>query len=177
MALQSVLITGGTGFVGSAIARALDEKHPTCKIIVLDTKSPGAIHVLPPNVSFVQADITSFDDVRTAIGFVRPQVVIHAAGMVGSLSERYRRKEESLIRTINVTGTKNVIDAAKETGVEALVYTSSCTSVIDDLSKSFPNMDERWPTCHSSLVYGESKVLLWRMPKLGRFGGTDKLNC
>src|SRR5436190_14343168 len=167
MALKSVVITGGTGFVGSAIARALEKKHPTCKITVLDAKPPGAIHVLPPSVSFVQADITSFDDVRTAIGSVKPQVVIHTAGMVGSLGERYGRKEESLIRRINVTGTKHVIDAAKEAGVEALVYTSSCTSVIDDLRKSFPNIDERWPTCHSSLVYGESKVLLWRLPMLG----------
>jgi sterol-4alpha-carboxylate 3-dehydrogenase (decarboxylating) len=170
MALKSVLVTGGTGFVGSAIARALIEKHPTCMVTILDAKPPGAIHALPSSASFVQADVTVSGDVRKAVAVVRPQVVIHTAGMVGSLSERYGRKEESLIWTINVTGTKNVIDAAKDTGVEALVYTSSCTSVIDDLSKSFPNIDERWPTSHSSLVYGESKVQLSRMPMLGTSG-------
>ncbi|PGH13877.1 hypothetical protein AJ80_06146 [Polytolypa hystricis UAMH7299] len=158
MALQSALITGGTGFLGSAIARALHEKHPDCKITVLDTKDPAAIRPLPDGVSFINADITSYEDVRSAIEPVKPQVIFHVAAMLGSVSERYGRKERDVMFKVNVTGTKNLLEAAKSMGVEAFVHTSSIAAVMDDMTTEYANVDERWPTTHSSLIYGESKA-------------------
>ncbi|KEF63103.1 uncharacterized protein A1O9_01079 [Exophiala aquamarina CBS 119918] len=59
---------------------------------------------------------------------------------------------------VNVSGTQHVVNAAREYGCRALVYTSSCTVVTDDLNGKFPNIDERWPVSKSSSIYGESKA-------------------
>lgn len=161
MALRSVLVTGGAGFLGSAICRTLVEKHPKCDVVALDSRPQppsDGVH-LPLNISFVQADITALEDICEGIREIKSQVVIHSAAAVGSLALRYGRKEHDKIWNVNVIGTKNVLEASKEAGVAAFVYTSSVAAVMDDLNASFPNVDERWPTCHSSLSYGESKVL------------------
>jgi sterol-4alpha-carboxylate 3-dehydrogenase (decarboxylating) len=157
MALRSVAVTGGTGFLGSAICRALAERRPDCKIFALDL-CPRGKHALPPTVQFAQADITSLEDVCTAIEKLKPQVIIHSAGLVGTLALRYCRKERDAIWRVNVTGTENVLEAARRAAVAALVYTSSVAAVMDDLDSSFANVDERWPPPRSSLPYGESKV-------------------
>lgn len=144
--------------MGSATARALVEKHPECEITILDLSPPGSVHRVPSNVAFIQGDITSADDIRKGVARVMPSVVIHTAGIVPPITERYRRRLQSLVWRINVDGTKNVLAAAKASGVKALVYTSSCCAVTDDVNVEYHNIDERWPTSHSSLIYGESKV-------------------
>jgi sterol-4alpha-carboxylate 3-dehydrogenase (decarboxylating) len=159
MTLTSVLITGGCGFIGSAIARALVEKHPECSITVVDKNPPGATHVVPSCVSFIAADLTSPGEIREAVLRVRPLVLIHTAGLVPALRDRFGRALESLVWNVNVDGTKHVLEAAKETGVRAFVFTSSCCAVTDDTQAPYPYINEAWPTSRSSLIYGESKVL------------------
>lgn len=51
-----------------------------------------------------------------------------------------------------------MVEAARKCGCRAFVYTSSCCAVTDDMSKSYANMDERWPVSQKSSIYGESKV-------------------
>lgn len=157
--LQNVLITGGTGFVGSATARALAEKHPECTITILDL-NPPAQHALPNGISFIRVDITSTKEVYEAVEKVRPDVLIHTAGLVPGLSERFGRRLERLVWKINVEGTKNMLEAAKQAGVEGFIYTSTCCVITDNMDTPLPNIDERWPTPRSSLIYGESKVAL-----------------
>ncbi|KAJ0423955.1 hypothetical protein BJY00DRAFT_28916 [Aspergillus carlsbadensis] len=156
--LNSVLISGGTGFVGAATARAVAEKYPQCDITILDLHPPGPTHAVPDSASFVQADITNADEVNKALQQATPDVVIHTAGIVPVLAERFGRRIEEHVWRVNVEGTKNMLEAAKQSGANAFVYTSTCCVVTDGMGMPYPNIDEQWPTSPRSLIYGESKA-------------------
>lgn len=151
----SILITGGTGFVGSAIVDALQQKHPDWALTVLDVEDAM---IARSNVRYIKGDVTLLADVNEAIEQAKPAVIIHTAGLVPALAARYGRKDRDKIFRVNVEGTRNMLAAAKDNDVNAFVWTGSCTAVTDDMKHQYPNVDERWPTSNHSLVYGESKV-------------------
>lgn len=155
---KKVLVTGGLGFVGSAIVRALADKYPSCAITVIDWSPRESHHDLPARISCMQVDVASADEVDKAIAAISPDVIIHAAGIVPALADRFSRKLEREVWKVNIGGTENLLDAAAKNGVQAFIYTSSCCVTTDNLSMPYPNINEMWPTSRTSLVYGESKV-------------------
>lgn len=158
MELDNVLITGGCGFVGSAIARAIAEKYAKCAITVIDITPPGPVHKVPSQANFVKADVTSTAEVEKAVQQARPTTVIHTAGIVPVLAERFKRRMQSVVWKLNVDGTRIMLDVSKRLGVKAFVFTSSCCVTIDDMRLQYRNIGEDWPTSQTSLIYGESKV-------------------
>lgn len=155
--MRSVLVTGGAGFLGAVIVQKLLERHPQWRIIVLD-KSVESENAQSRQLLRYQADITVPEEVMKVFRATTPDAVIHTAGLIPSLSERYQRRLEKVVFNVNVNGTRNVLHAAKEVHCKAFVYTSSCCAVTDDLSSSFANIDETWPVSPVSSIYGESKV-------------------
>ena len=160
MAHLKILITGGAGFVGSAIVRAALGGFDNATVGVLDldlTKVPEPVQS-SPRVELIRADITIPESIGKAIASFRPAIVIHTAGIVPILAERHKRRMQAVVYKVNVEGTENVVKATMENGVPSLVYTSSCCAVIDDVRRSYRNIDETWPTSKKSSIYGESKV-------------------
>lgn len=151
----SILITGGTGFLGTFIVAAILEHHPDWAITVLDLNLPVSSN---SEVVYQVADITDPGSVDAVVNKARPDAIIHSAGIVPELAGRYGRKLKETVFNVNVTGTQNMLAAAKSAGVDAFVWTGSCTAVTDDMRYQYPNIDERWPTSSHSLIYGESKV-------------------
>lgn len=155
---KKILISGGTGFVGSAIVRALAEKHPNFVIDVIDQSPPRPEHVLPERTTYMQADITSTETLTKAFEAVKPDIVVHAAGIVPDLAERWGRRLEQEVWKINFEGTQNMLDVSKHSGVGAFIYTSTCCVVIDDTRTDHLNINEDRPLSFRSTIYGESKV-------------------
>lgn len=157
-----ILITGGAGFVGSAIVRAVLREFPNSTIGVLDLEHTNIPEVVKSKsrVELIEADVTIPRSIGKAIASFRPAVVIHTAGIVPSLAERHKRRMQAVVYKVNVEGTRNVVEASMQNGVPSLVYTSSCCAVIDDVRHSYNNINEAWPTSKKSSIYGESKVRL-----------------
>jgi sterol-4alpha-carboxylate 3-dehydrogenase (decarboxylating) len=132
--LGNVLVIGGCGFLGHHIVNLLHDSYD-CKISVLDLYTTRNRH---PNSDYYDGDITSLDSLVPIFNKTKPDVVIHTASptLVGGTKAMYYK--------VNVEGTKCVVEACKQTGVKALVYTSSA-SVISDTVTDLINADERWP--------------------------------
>lgn len=123
--VQRVLVTGGTGAVGTGVMRHLrDRAHVT----LMARNRPDA---LPDDVSFMAADIRDVDAVRKAV--VGIDAVIHLAWAVSV------RLTHEATEAINVGGTRNLIDACLDEGVRRLVFCSSVTAYGSD-----PGHEGRW---------------------------------
>jgi UDP-glucose 4-epimerase len=112
------LVTGGAGFIGSNLARTLlTEDH---EVVVLDDLSTGFRANLGADVDFVEGDVRVEEDVARAMRGA--DVVFHLAASVGnarSIADPIRDAE------VNLIGTLRVLEAARRSGVEKVVYSSS----------------------------------------------------
>ena len=122
-----VLITGATGQVGHAIARRLAGDEVEVRALV---RSPERAKVLPEGAEPVFGDVTDPPSLRAALEGVA--TVYHAAG----IPEQWRKDVDEFAR-VNVEGTRNVVEAALEAGVERFVYTSTDDVLVQAPGETF----------------------------------------
>ena len=114
--MTRVLLTGGTGLVGSSIAQALVAAGRPVRALV---RSPErGRRALPAAVELVEGDVTDPASLRRAVDGCA--VVYHAAG----LPEQWFA-DPSIFQHVNVRGTANMIEAALAAGVQRFVYSST----------------------------------------------------
>ena len=123
----SVLITGGAGFIGSALARRL--VNAGYDVAVLDILHPQvhgehAAIDLPPSVRLFTGDVTHGPDLDAVLRLFQPAQIVHLAAETGtaqSLSEATRHG------SVNVVGTTQLLDALSRAGhvPDQLVLASS----------------------------------------------------
>lgn len=152
--LGKVIVTGGCGFLGHHIVDLIVERHPETQVFVLDLRT-SVNRNAHSNVSYHDADITQADAVKSLFSRIRADVVIHTASPVFNVQKEVHYK-------VNVQGTKNLLQAAQETGVKAFVYTSSA-SVIYDPKTELINADETWP-----LITGDAQPEYYTTTKVRR---------
>jgi UDP-glucose 4-epimerase len=119
MAGRRVLVTGGAGFIGSNLVRALLERGDAVR--VLDNFSTGnraTLHGL--DVEVIEGELRSYERVHNA---VRGTDVVFHLGALGSVP---RSVQDPLTSSaVNVEGTLNVLLAARDEGVRRVVFSSS----------------------------------------------------
>ncbi|KAI4152788.1 MAG: hypothetical protein LQ340_002709 [Diploschistes diacapsis] len=163
---ERIFITGGAGFVGRAIISRIQSTHPDWLLFCYDNVSSVMNPSTPPNpsvnhekVTYITGDITDQESVEAALSKASPTLVIHTAGIVPSIADRYSRRREKEVFKTNIGGTETLLSASKATlSVRGFVWTGSCCSVIDDTRFQYPYADESWRTSSKdSTIYGESK--------------------
>lgn len=153
-----VLVTGGCGFIGTAIVSALlSTKRYAITAIDINPPSLGSA-TFTNSVRYVRCDILDPSSLRSVFSEAQPAIVVHTVGAYLLGTMRYSQKGKDAIFKVNVDGTRNVIEASTACGAKGLVYTSSVTVVLDKLDQDFRNVDERWPPGDVDTSYGRSKV-------------------
>lgn len=158
MEQTNVLVTGGCGFLGTAIVSALLEtKRYNVTAIDINPPSLGS-STFPTEVRYVRANVLDREALQKVFDEARPAIVVHTVGVYPLGVARYSMKGKDAVFKVNVEGTRNVLEATKECGAKGLVFTSSVTVVLDELKEDFKNIDETWPTGRAETSYGLSKV-------------------
>lgn len=113
---MKILITGATGYIGYKLALEAARRNYTVHILVRDLQSP----LLPihPNIIKFKGDITDKRSVMAAMqGCTK---VMHAAAIA-----KLSAKDNGIFYSVNVEGTRNMLEAALALGVKRFVFTSS----------------------------------------------------
>ena len=151
MALRKIVVTGGSGRVGSYVLR---EIAPHFDVVNADLRNPN------PQCEYVQADVMNLDSVRRAVAGA--DAVIHLA----AIDYDWKAAPEKYI-DVNVRGTWHVLQASAEAGVRKVVLCSSISAC--GLSEMRPDfrpkslqVDESHE-CRPVQAYSVSKLMMEQM--------------
>lgn len=157
---NKILITGGTGFLGSYIIAELVRKNYQVRAIRRGNKLP--LHTDPAilqKVEWVEGDILDVMSLEDAMQGV--DTVIHSAAIVS-----FAAADKQQMMQVNVDGTANVVNMALEAGISRLVYISSVAAVGRDAAGGSVDESRKWQESSTSTQYAISKhkaeMEVWR---------------
>lgn len=120
--MTTILITGGAGNIGSAIASKLSERLDHF-IVIVDNLMTGDLSKIPKkeNVKFIKANANDYNDIVPIFGRYNFDYVFHYAAVVG-----VKRTLENPMMVLNdIEGIKNILSLSKNSGVKRVFYSSS----------------------------------------------------
>lgn len=126
---MTTLVTGAAGFLGSHVARQLVARGESVRVLMRPSSNNRAISDLP--LEYVTGDLRDAASLERAMKGAKR--VFHVAA-----DYRLWAKKPQDIYDSNVGGTKNLLTAAKQAGVEQLIYTSTVATIAVDRPE-FPN--------------------------------------
>ncbi|HET7912387.1 MAG TPA: hopanoid-associated sugar epimerase [Pseudolabrys sp.] len=150
---DKVLVTGASGFVGSAVAHKLAEAGFSLRALVRE-KGPHS-NLAGLDLEFFEGDLRDRKSLERAIAGVR--YVFHVAA-----DYRLWARDPNEIFATNVEGTRNVMEAALHAGVERIVHTSSVATLA---LRSGQVADESTPQPENEAIgaYKRSKIAAERL--------------
>ena len=147
---MTALVTGATGFVGAAVARALLAAGWRVRVLVRAGADRGNLRHLAADI--VDGDLADVSSLERALDGCTGLFHVAADYRLGA------RDPEPLYRT-NVDGTRNILSAARKAGVPRIVYTSSVATI--GIPPDGSPGEERTPAALSDMIghYKRSKYL------------------
>jgi UDP-glucose 4-epimerase len=147
------LVTGGAGFIGSNLVDALLDRGD--EVTVVDDLSTGRAENLDAarrrGISFYEADIRDAPRLNEIFAGAPPDIVFHLAAQI---DVRKSVDDPAWDAGINVVGTINVLEAARQSGVGRVVNTSTGGAIYGDVDR-IPTPESTPP--RPMAAYGQSK--------------------
>ena len=120
--IKNILVTGGAGYIGSHVTEQLLKNG--YKIIIIDNLSTGYKKLLNKKAKFIKGDINDKSKIKNLIKKNNITSIIHLAAHL-NVSEAEKNKKKYYKN--NITGTKNLIEACKDSNVRNIIFSSSCS--------------------------------------------------
>ncbi len=150
--MSHYVVTGGAGFIGSAIVRRLLEEGAS-RVVVIDNLLSGHERNLDEvrgSVDFQKLDICHYDEIAPVI---RGAAVVFHEAAIPSVPRSIEKPAES--HEVNINGTFNVLRAAREGGVGRVVYAASSSAYGD--TEILPKIETMSP--HPKSPYALQKLV------------------
>ncbi|HET6993674.1 MAG TPA: SDR family NAD(P)-dependent oxidoreductase [Chitinophagaceae bacterium] len=156
----TILVTGGTGFLGAYIIKQLLQRGYAVKAIRRSPKLPAFISPEILNkVTWLDGDILDVVSLEDAMEGV--DAVVHAAAIVS-----FNKKEKDQMYKVNVEGTANVINIALEKNIRRFVYISSVAALGRKIDGGHVDEEKKWEDNRINTNYAKSKykaeLEVWR---------------
>jgi UDP-glucose 4-epimerase len=150
--MKSILVIGGAGYIGSHVVRALLDAD--FSVTVLDNLSSGREENLFPEARFIRGDILDYGNLQKAMdpGF---DAIIHLAALKAAGESMVMPEKYSIN---NIIGAMNLLNAASQTGIKNIVFSSSAAVYGDP---EYLPLDEKHPTRPLN-YYGFTKLEIER---------------
>ncbi|WP_235297847.1 NAD-dependent epimerase/dehydratase family protein [Portibacter marinus] len=157
---DKLVVTGGTGFLGSHILRVLVEKgHQQIYALKRPGSKMGLVEDIAHKVKWIEGDILDIKSLEelceSAVG------VIHSAAKVS-----YNPRDAERVMQVNVEGTANVVNVCLAQKVKKLIYISSVAALGRGKDGELVDETEEWIETSSTTTYGMAKHLaeleVWR---------------
>lgn len=148
--MKKVLVTGGLGYIGSAVYKALVEKGHRVSILGTNSARYGTVPIIPADVEYIQGDIMDLKSIEKALDKANPDALVHCAGLKGVAESESNPKN---FWGLNVGGTVNVAKAWGNRG--RLVFTSSASVYAPSTDSKLSEYAKVDPTS----TYGRTKLV------------------
>jgi UDP-glucuronate 4-epimerase len=158
---MNILVTGGAGFIGSAVAKALMERGDT-PILIDNFNDYYDPQLKRDRISIFlggyvgkfrlyEGDIRDTSFLDSVFEAEKPEKIVHLAAMAGV---RYSLERPELYADVNVMGTLNMLECARKFGTKHFVYASSSSVYGENAKVPFSESD---PVEHPVSVYAATK--------------------
>lgn len=151
---KRVLVTGGTGFLGSHLVKALVGLGAHVAVFLRPSSGRDRIKDCVPHVALVQGNFHDRADVRRAVAQVRPQIVMHLA----AVGVNPKESETAAIVQTNVLGLTHLLDALADSPLERFINTGSCF----EYGNQTTPLTEQHPLDPLN-AYAASKIAAWHL--------------
>jgi dihydroflavonol-4-reductase len=146
--MRRALVTGGCGFLGSSIVKALIGRGVEVRVLALPNEPTDNVKGL--ELELVRGDILSQDDAKKSVAGM--DTVFHAAAIYKAWV-----LDPTAMYRVNSSGTFNVLEAARQAGVQKVIYTASIVSLGRPAPGTLGDENTPYDGWEIDFPYGRSK--------------------
>jgi nucleoside-diphosphate-sugar epimerase len=150
---MKILITGGTGFVGSHLCDFLLQEHHDVVIAVKSNNKANNVEHILSQIEIIKIDVSDYDQIKNCIVNCKPDIIFHLAGETS-----HKKSFEVPFNDIksNSISTLNILEIIRELNLKCKFILGS-TFIVVGKNASLPITEET--PCNPSTIYGAHRLL------------------